>query len=118
MYFKSCSLNVTCVNLARFGVILAGLGWDPVKQKQVIPTEFAVKLMVLMSSCGLYDDSGNFAFDVGIPAKSGVGGGIIGAVPNKLGIATFSPPLDIKGNSVKGKLDFSSSFVFGQFCLD
>ncbi|MFB3056061.1 MAG: glutaminase A, partial [Ignavibacteriaceae bacterium] len=103
VYFKSCSLNVTCVNLARFGVILAGLGWDPVKQKQVIPTEFAVKLMVLMSSCGLYDDSGNFAFDVGIPAKSGVGGGIIGAVPNKLGIATFSPPLDMKGNSVKGK---------------
>jgi len=102
VYFKCCSLNVTCVNLARFGAILAGLGWDPVKKQQVIPTEFAVKIMVLMSSCGLYDDSGSFAFDVGIPAKSGVGGGIVGAVPNKLGLATFSPPLDIKGNSVKG----------------
>jgi len=102
VYFKCCSLSVTCVNLARFGAILAGLGWDPVKKQQVLPTDFTAKIMVLMSSCGLYDDSGNFAFDVGIPSKSGVGGGIVGAVPNKLGLATFSPPLNIKGNSVKG----------------
>ena len=106
VYFRCCSLTVTCNNLARFAAILAALGWDPVRDRQVIPPEFAVKIMVLMSSCGLYDDSGTFAFNVGIPAKSGVGGGILGAVPNKLGMASWAPPLDPRGNSVKGQYLF------------
>ncbi len=103
IYFRICSVLVTAKNLARYGLILANSGYDPIRQKQMIDPEIVQVVKTLMFLCGMYDESGEFAVKVGIPCKSGVGGGIVAATGNGMGIATFGPLLNEKGNSVGGK---------------
>lgn len=101
-YFRACSLSVTCENLANIGYVLAHRGRLPGTGEQVFPADFAHYVNAILTICGMYDGSGEFAIRVGIPAKSGVGGGIMAVVPSKMGIGIFSPALDAKGNSVAG----------------
>ncbi len=101
-YFKQCSIMVTAADLARMGATLANLGRNPVTGKQVFDLGAVRDTLSVMFTCGMYDYSGNWVLDVGVPCKSGVGGGIMGAVNRQLGIGTFSPRLDEKGNSVRG----------------
>ncbi len=102
VYFRQCSIGVTTENLARFGAVLANLGIDPVTGERFAAEDHVTILLTLMASCGLYDGSGTFAAKIGIPAKSGVGGGIVAAVPGRLSIATYGPALDSAGNSCFG----------------
>lgn len=99
VYFRQCSIGITTIDLARLTVLLANLGVDPKTGDRHASEENATMVLALIASCGLYDGSGTFAAKVGIPAKSGVGGGIMAAVPGKLGIATYGPALDPAGNS-------------------
>ena len=101
-YFKQCSLLVSARDLATMGATLACNGINPVTKKRVISVENALKTMSIMVSSGMYDYSGEWVYRVGFPAKSGVGGGIIAALPSQFGLGTFSPPLDRQGNSVRG----------------
>ncbi|MDJ0839078.1 MAG: glutaminase [Acidobacteriota bacterium] len=101
-YFRQCSILVTTELLATAACTLANGGTDPFTGEQIINDDDVRTAVTLMSSCGMYDGSGQFAHDVGMPAKSGVGGGIFCVVPGVAGIATFAPPLDEKGNSVRG----------------
>ncbi|MBQ9845978.1 MAG: glutaminase A [Oscillospiraceae bacterium] len=101
-YFKMCSVNVTAVDLARIGSILANDGVDIFTGERLIESEYALIAKTLMVTCGMYDGSGEFAIKVGIPAKSGVGGGIMCCVEDNFGIAVYGPSLDAKGNSVWG----------------
>ena len=102
VYFRQCSIEVTTADLARFGALLANLGIDPETGKRFAAEEHVIMVLALMESCGLYDGSGVFAAKIGIPGKSGVGGGILCAIPAKLGIATYGPGLDSAGNSTFG----------------
>lgn len=102
VYTKQCALEVNCQQLARIGTIFALNGKDPKTSKQIIPKDIARICKTYMVTCGMYDASGQFAIEVGIPAKSGVSGGILGVVPQQCGIGIFSPALDDKGNSVAG----------------
>lgn len=102
LYFQQCSVQVTCHDLAMIGATLANGGVNPVTGQRAISSEYVKYLLSVMLSCGMYDYAGEWAFRVGIPAKSGVGGGIVAVVPGKLGIGVFSPRLDVKGNSVRG----------------
>jgi glutaminase len=106
LYFKQCSLMVTATDLALIGATLANLGVNPVSGKQVFDVDAVRDAQAVMFTCGMYDYSGGWAFDVGIPAKSGVGGGILGVVNRQLGIGTYSPRLDRNGNSVRGIATF------------
>ena len=101
-YFRQCSILVTCDHLAHAACVLAMGGVDPASGDRVAKKRNVETVISLMSTCGLYDGSGEFAYDIGIPAKSGVGGGVMCVVPGQFGIATFSPALDSKGNSVRG----------------
>jgi len=101
-YFRQCSILVTATDLARMGATLANLGRNPLTGKQVFDVSAVRDTLSVMFTCGMYDYSGNWVLDVGVPCKSGVGGGIMGAVNRQLGIGTFSPRLDEKGNSVRG----------------
>ena len=102
LYFRQCSILVTAADLARMGATLAHLGENPMTGRQVFDLTAVRNTLAVMFTCGMYDYSGNWAYDVGVPAKSGVGGGIVGVVNRQLGIGTFSPRLDAKGNSVRG----------------
>jgi len=102
IYFKQCSIEVTCIDLAYLGATLANDGVSVVTNERIVPSRYATIAKALMFTCGMYDDSGKFALEVGIPSKSGVSGGIFSAVPNKLGIGVIGPSLDLKGNSVVG----------------
>jgi glutaminase len=102
LYFHQCSLLVTSHDLAVIGATLANNGINPITGQQAIKAEFVKDLLSVMHSCGMYDFAGEWAYRVGIPAKSGVGGGIVAVVPGKVGIGTYSPRLDLKGNSVRG----------------
>ncbi len=101
-YFKMCSVNVNVVDLARIGSLLANDGVDILTGERYVKAKYATMVKTLMFTCGLYDGSGAFAMQVGIPAKSGVGGGIMGSAVNGLGVAVYSPALDSKGNSFWG----------------
>lgn len=101
-YFRQCSIEVTCSQLARLALFFAGKGTDPIHQKQITDPENIKWIHALMAMCGLYDASGEFACTVGLPGKSGVGGGILAVVPGKMVISTFGPALDDKGNSIGG----------------
>jgi glutaminase len=103
-YFSQCSLLVNTCDLAMMAATLANLGTNPVSGENVFDFRFIKDTLTVMFTCGLYDHAGEWAFRVGLPAKSGVGGGIIAVVNRQLGIGVFSPRLDAKGNSVRGIL--------------
>lgn len=101
LYFRQCSILVNCADLARIGMFLATKGINGAGNPVV--SAHAVRLVsTFMVTCGMYNGSGEFAIQVGIPAKSGIAGGILGVVPGRYGVATFGPALDRKGNSVVG----------------
>lgn len=102
VYFKACSLMVNCEQLSFLGAVLANDGISPLTGKLLVEPFHVKVLRSLMTTCGMYDASGEFAIRVGVPAKSGVGGGIMACVPNRLGIGVYSPALDPKGNSLCG----------------
>jgi len=102
LYFQQCSILVSAHDLAVMGATLANGGVNPITGLRAIEQPYIKNLLSIMLSCGMYDHSGEWAYRVGIPAKSGVGGGIVGVIPGQFGIGVFSPPLDSKGNSVRG----------------
>ncbi len=102
LYTKQCAIEMNCLDLARIGVVFAMDGVDLFTGKQVIPVDIARICKTFMVTCGMYNASGEFAIKIGIPAKSGVSGGIMGAVPGRYGIGIFGPALDEKGNSIAG----------------
>jgi glutaminase len=102
LYFRQCAILVTASDLALMGATLANMGENPRTGVQVFDLSAVRDTLAVMFTCGMYDYSGHWALDVGIPAKSGVGGGIVGVVNRQVGIGTFSPRLDDKGNSVRG----------------
>jgi glutaminase len=103
IYTKQCSVGVNAAQLARMGATLANNGINPATNEQVIKRENIPEILSTMVMAGLYDGSGGWAWRVGLPAKSGVGGGIVAVVPGKGAIAVFAPPLDAAGNSVKAQ---------------
>ncbi|MBN2260397.1 MAG: glutaminase A [Clostridiales bacterium] len=102
LYFMQCSIEVNTLDLAKIGLILANDGLNINTGEQLIPKKYAKIAKTFMLTCGMYDESGKFAIDVGIPSKSGVGGGIMSSVPQRYGIGVFGPSLNKKGNSVAG----------------
>lgn len=103
IYTKQCAMNINAQDLATMGATLANGGVNPVTKKKVVSPETAMYTLPVMSTAGLYDDSGIWYYNTGLPAKSGVGGGIVAVVPGKFGIGVVSPPLDKAGNSVKAQ---------------
>ncbi|MBJ7409336.1 MAG: glutaminase [Phenylobacterium sp.] len=103
-YFHQCSLRITCRQLARAGLFRANAGVDPLTGEVVISPEHARRINAIMMTCGHYDASGEFAFQVGLPGKSGVGGGILTIVPDVAAVAVWSPGLNAVGNSQVGTL--------------
>ncbi|MGA5504049.1 glutaminase [Streptomyces umbrinus] len=101
-YTRQCSVLVTTRDLAMMAATLANRGINPLSGEQVVPEPVVRQVLSVMFSCGMYDAAGDWTTQVGIPAKSGVAGGLIGALPGQIGIATFSPRLDRHGNSVRG----------------
>ena len=101
-YFRACSILVNCRDLAKIGHIFANHGVHPGTGEEMFPAEFARYVNATLATCGMYDGSGGFALNVGFPAKSGVGGGIMGVIPHKMGIGVFAPAIDRHGNSVAG----------------
>lgn len=104
LYTRQCSLRVTARDLAVMGATLADGGVNPATKEQVIDPEVCHYTLAVMLTAGLYESSGEWLYDVGLPAKSGIGGGIVTASPGKGGMGTFAPRLDEAGNSVKGQL--------------
>jgi len=102
LYFRQCSIRVTCTDLAMLGATLANQGINPTTSERMFSHRTVRDVLSVMHGCGMYNFSGEWDLRVGIPAKSGVGGGIVAVVPGLAGIATFSPRLDEKGNSVRG----------------
>lgn len=102
VYFRQCAVLFTACDLARVGAMLALDGWDPVQNRQILVPHQARVIKSLMITCGMYDGSGEFAVDVGVPAKSGVGGGIMATVRDRMGIGVYGPALDERGNSTAG----------------
>jgi len=107
-YFNQCALRMNCVQLARAGLFLAHGGADPLTGHRVIDPQAARRINALMMTCGHYDASGDFAFRVGLPGKSGVGGGILAIAPRKASIAVWAPGLNEAGNSLVGALALES----------
>ncbi|MFK7995673.1 MAG: glutaminase [Granulosicoccus sp.] len=100
VYFNQCSIKSTCVQLAQTFAFLACNGSQPGSKRQIVTPRRARRINALMLTCGTYDSAGEFAFEVGLPAKSGVGGGIVAIVPNQMAICAWSPSLSSSGNSV------------------
>ena len=103
-YFKQCAISMNTEHLSRAMIYLAFKGKDPISRKEFLNERQAKRINALMLTCGHYDASGEFAFNVGLPAKSGVGGGIVAIVPNVMSIAVWSPRLNAHGNSHVGTL--------------
>jgi glutaminase len=103
LYTRACSINVTAHDLGVMAATLANGGTNPLTKKQVITPDLTTKVLAVMATAGLYDDSGRWLFATGLPGKSGVGGGLIAVSPGKFGVGTFAPPLDAAGNSVRGQ---------------
>ncbi|MBI3217142.1 MAG: glutaminase A [Mycobacterium sp.] len=102
VYFRQCSLLVNCTDLARMAATLARGGMNPLTGRQVTNHQVVQRTLSVMTTCGMYDAAGDWVSGVGMPAKSGVGGGITAVLPGQLGIGVYSPLLDPKGNSVRG----------------
>ena len=103
VYTKQCSVNVSSHDLAVMSATIANHGVNPITKAEVINAKYTSKIMAVMATAGLYDNAGEWLYKTGLPAKSGVGGGIIAIVPGSLGIAVVSPPLDVYGNSVRAQ---------------
>lgn len=101
-YFQQCSVSINCKDLAIMGATLANHGINPLTNKCVLDSKYVKYVLSVMTSAGMYNYAGNWIYKVGLPAKSGVGGGILTILPGQLAIAVFSPPLDELGNSVRG----------------
>lgn len=102
LYFKQCSILANCRDLAVMAATLANRGVNPITGKQAIRGEYVESVLGVMGTCGMYDYAGEWLHDVGLPAKSGVAGGIIAVLPGQLGIGVYSPLLDAHGNSIRG----------------
>jgi len=102
LYLQQCSVLITCRDLAMMAATLANNGTHPISGERAIHPQYVKDLLSVMFSCGMYDFAGGWVYQVGFPAKSGVNGAIIGVVPGRMGLAVFSPPLDEKGNSIRG----------------
>jgi glutaminase len=116
LYTRQCSLNVNAQDLALMGATLADGGVNPVTRERVVSPMVCHYTLAVMATAGLYETSGDWLFDVGLPGKSGIGGGIVTVAPGKGGIGTFAPPLDASGNSIKGQL--ATRFLSQQLGLD
>jgi len=101
-YFRACSIKVSAVDLAKIAFVLSNGGVDTSSGERIFSKEYARYVNAVLMTCGMYDGSGEFALKVGVPAKSGVGGGIMAVVPGRMGIGIYSPALDPKGNSIAG----------------
>ncbi len=104
LYTKQCALNVSAKDLAVMGATLADGGVNPITKERVVDASVCHYALAVMTTAGLYETSGDWLFDIGLPGKSGIGGGIVTASPGKGGLGTFASPLDSAGNSVKGQL--------------
>lgn len=104
VYTRQCSLSITCQDLVTMGVTLANGGVNPLTGKRVVEAKNVAPILSEMTLNGLYDTTGDWYYKVGLPGKSGVGGGILAVVPGVCAIAAFAPPLDVAGNSVRGQL--------------
>jgi glutaminase len=104
LYTRQCSLNVSARDLAVMGATLADGGMNPLTRQQVVDADSCRYALAAMATAGLYETSGDWLYDIGLPGKSGIGGGIVTVSPGKGGLGTFAPPLDQAGNSVKGQL--------------
>lgn len=102
LYFRQCSVLVTCRDLAVMAATLANGGLNPVTGRHALHRTHVESVLSVMATCGMYDYAGEWLYTVGLPAKSGVAGGVIAVLPGQLGIGVFSPPLDARGNSVRG----------------
>lgn len=101
-YFRQCSLLVTCRDLATMAATLANRGTNPITGIRALEPRYVENVLSVMSTCGMYDYAGEWVYTVGLPAKSGVAGGVVAVLPGQLGIGVFSPPLDARGNSARG----------------
>ena len=104
VYTRQCSVSITCQDLVTMGVTLANGGVNPLTGKRVVEAKNVAPILSEMTLNGLYDTTGDWYYKVGLPGKSGVGGGILAVVPGVCAIAAFAPPLDVAGNSVRGQL--------------
>jgi glutaminase len=104
LYTRQCSLNVSATDLAVMGATLANGGVNPLTGDQVVSADTCQRALAVMATAGLYETSGDWLYDIGLPGKSGIGGGIVTVAPGKGGLGAFAPPLDSAGNSVKGQL--------------
>jgi len=104
IYTRQCALRVTARDLAVMGATLADGGVNPVTGERVIDAAICARVLAVMATAGLYEHSGEWLYDIGLPGKSGVSGGIVTIAPGKGGLAVFAPPLDAAGNSVRGQL--------------
>jgi glutaminase len=113
IYFRQCSVRVTCTDLAVMAATLAGGGVNPLTRERALPDEYIHDVLTVMNSCGMYNYAGQWSYEVGMPAKSGVSGGILAVIPGQIGIGVFSPRLDEHGHSVRGVSvcrEFSDTF--------
>ena len=104
LYTKQCALNVSAKDLAVMGATLADGGMNPLTKERVVEASVCHYALAIMATAGMYETSGDWLYDIGLPGKSGIGGGIVTVSPGKGGLGTFAPPLDKAGNSVKGQL--------------
>jgi glutaminase len=116
LYNKQCTLNVSAKDLAAMGAVLASGGVNPITRERVIDSDVCHYALAVMATAGLYETSGDWLFDTGLPGKSGISGGIVSVSPGKGGLGTFAPPLDSAGNSVKGQL--VAKFLSRQLGMD
>jgi glutaminase len=116
LYTRQCSLNVSAKDLAVMGATLADGGVNPVTRERVVDSAVCHYALAVMITAGLYETSGDWLYDIGLPGKSGIGGGIVAVSPGKGGFGTFAPPLDAAGNSVRGQL--AAKFLSQRLGLD
>jgi glutaminase len=116
LYTKQCSLNVSAKDLAVMGATLADGGVNPLTKERVVDPMVCHYALAVMTTAGLYETSGDWLYDIGLPGKSGIGGGIVTVSPGKGGLGTFAPPLDSAGNSVKGQ--FAAKFLSQSLGMD
>ncbi len=116
LYTRQCSLNVSARDLAVMGATLAHGGVNPLTKEQVVKPDVCHYALAVMLTAGLYETSGDWLYEIGLPGKSGIGGGIVTVSPGKGGLGTFAPPLDDAGNSVRGQL--TAQFLSQRLGLD